>query len=207
MELERIRQQLRKPQPRFIGEEQAFRSAVIVPLIKKDNRWHILFEVRSVTMRKQPGDISFPGGQIDETDASIIEAAKRETEEELGIDHEQIDIVEELSPLVMSPSFVVYPVVAVIPDETHYTLNPDEVGSTFTIPVDWLLSHEAYRHYVLVKLQPKDDFPYDKIARGRDYKWRSRDMEEWFYEYEGHTVWGLTARILRYVIEQLKKDE
>ena len=83
MFLDKLKKELNDKQPLFIGEETALRYAVLIPLVQVDGEWHVLFEVRSLTMRKQPGDISFPGGRIDPTDASPMEAAIRETHEEL----------------------------------------------------------------------------------------------------------------------------
>ena len=102
-----------KINPLFIGEETAFRSAVLIPLVQVDGEWHILFEVRSFTMRKQPGDISFPGGRIDATDPTPLAAALRETYEELGVDPKTVTLVGQLSPYIASPAFVIYPFVAI----------------------------------------------------------------------------------------------
>ena len=52
---------------------------------------------------------------------------------------------------------------------------------------------------------PLTDFPYDKIANGNQYQWRSRVIEEWFYDYEQYTIWGLTARILKHFIDTLNR--
>lgn len=205
MDLRKIQQNLMKPQPLFIGEQNAFRSAVVVPLVKKEDGWHILFEVRSSKMRKQPGDISFPGGQIDDSDETVVAAAIRETYEELGVSVDDIHVIQQLPPLIMSSTFVVYPTVAIIPNQTSYTVSEDEVDGIFTIPLNWLIQHEPYMHLVAMQPQPNEDFPYEKVANGRDYQWRARSMEEWFYEYEGKTVWGLTARILKYFIDQVKE--
>ena len=92
MFLDKLKNDLSQHQSLFIGEETAFRSSILIPLIQVDEEWHILFEVRSFTMRKQPGDISFPGGRIDSTDETPLEAAIRETHEELGIDPATINI-------------------------------------------------------------------------------------------------------------------
>ena len=95
MFLDKLKYQLDQKRAMFIGEETAFRSAVLIPLVQVGGEWHILFEVRSFKMRKQPGDISFPGGRIDATDQSPLAAALRETSEELGVDLEQITILGE----------------------------------------------------------------------------------------------------------------
>lgn len=205
MFLDKLKHQLQQNQSLFIGEETAFRSAVLIPLVQVNDKWHILFEVRSLTMRKQPGDISFPGGRIDATDASPLAAALRETHEELGIDPTTIHVVGPLSPYIASSSFVTYPFVAIIDtNQIIHEYNKDEVEEVLTVPIDWLLNYEPYMHLVSVEPMPSIDFPFDKIVNGAEYKWRTRTMEEWFFDYEQYTIWGLTARILKHFIELIK---
>lgn len=204
MFLNLLKEQLNAPQPLFLGEESAFRSAVLIPLVKIEGEWHVLFEVRALTMRKQPGDISFPGGKIDAADASPLAAALRETHEELGVDRETIQVLGKLSPFVLSPTVVVFPFIGVMEEVPLHTYNKDEVEEVFVVPVKWLLAHEPYIHYVPVEPKPRADFPYEKIANGENYQWRTSQMEEWFFEYENYTIWGLTARLLKYFIEKLK---
>ncbi|MET3657543.1 NUDIX hydrolase [Sporosarcina psychrophila] len=205
MFLDQLKNQLNENQPLFIGEETALRSAVLIPLVQVDEEWHILFEVRSFTMRKQPGDISFPGGRIDSTDPSPMAAALRETHEELGVDPKTVTIVGTLSPYVASSSFVIYPFVATIDyNQIIHSYNKEEVEEVFTIPLKWLLDYEPYMHSVSVEPVPSLNFPYEKIMNGAQYQWRARSMEEWFFDYEKYTIWGLTARILKHFIEIIK---
>ncbi|MFJ7951676.1 NUDIX hydrolase [Lysinibacillus sp. NPDC096418] len=205
MFLDKLQNQLNQDQLQFIGEETAFRAAVLIPLVVVDGEWHILFEVRSFTMRKQPGDISFPGGRIDATDSSPMAAAVRETSEELGVDPKTIHVVGQLSPYITSSSFITYPFVATIDsDQFLHAYNKDEVEEVFIVPIKWLLNYEPYKHEVSVELVPSPDFPFDKIVNGTQYQWRTRSMEEWFFDYEKYTIWGLTARILKHFIEILK---
>ncbi len=204
MFLEKVKDVLDGAQPLFIGEETAYRSAIMIPIVQIADEWHILFEVRSLKLRTQPGDVSFPGGRIDSTDASPLAAAIRETHEELGIDPSSIEILGQMSPYVASPSFVVYPFIGVLPYEEVHSFNKDEVEEIFTIPVSWLLKHEPYMHTVNVQARPLEDFPFDKIVNGEKYQWRPRPVEEWFYDYENYTIWGLTARILKHFISIMK---
>ena len=105
MFLNKVTDQLNKNKSLFIGEATAFQSAVLIPFVQVDGEWHILFEVRSLTMRKQPGDISFPGGRIDPTDASPMAAAIRETTEELGVESRNNSDYWGIKPLY-SVSFI-----------------------------------------------------------------------------------------------------
>lgn len=204
MFLEKIKNGLSQNQTLFMGEETAMRSAVLIPLVQVNEEWHVLFEVRSLTMRNQPGDISFPGGRIDPTDATPVEAAIRETHEELGIDPSAIHVLGQMSAFIPTSSFVVYPFVAIIDDYLTHQLNKEEVEEIFTVPVKWLLSYEPYMHSVPVQPMPLIDFPYHKIANGDQYQWRLRVIEEWFYDYKEYTIWGLTARILKHFIDTIK---
>lgn len=180
------------------------RSAVMVPLVQVDGEWHVLFEVRSLSMRRQPGDISFPGGRIDPTDATAEAAAIRETHEELGIDPSAIRVLGQMSAFIPTSSFVVYPFVAIIDDHVTYKFNEEEVEEVFTVPISWLLNYDPYVHRVPVQPMPLTDFPYEKIANGNQYQWRTREIEEWFYDYQQYTIWGLTARILKHFVDTIK---
>lgn len=205
MALDQWKNRLHEYQSLFIGEETAYRSAIVIPLVQVDQEWHILFEVRSFSMRKQPGDISFPGGKIDDTDVSPRAAAIRETVEELGVDVNKIRIIGELSPFIASSSFVIYPFVVTIDyDEVMHSFNKDEVEEVFTIPIDWLINYEPYMHHITFEPIPSSDFPFHKIVNGEEYQWRTRFMEEWFFDYKNYTIWGITARILKHFIEIIK---
>ncbi|KGR79814.1 NUDIX hydrolase [Ureibacillus manganicus] len=200
-----LKNKLAQKQPLFIGEDTAFRFAVLIPLVQVEGQWHILFEVRSFAMRNQPGDISFPGGRIDKSDPTPMDAALRETYEELGIDPKTVNVIGQLSAYVASSSFVVYPFVATIDySQIKQSYNIEEVEEVFTIPIQWLLDYEPYMHKVSFDAIPSDDFPFDKIMNGSNYQFRTRAMEEWFYDYGKYTIWGLTARILKHLIEMLK---
>ncbi|WP_342504733.1 CoA pyrophosphatase [Sporosarcina sp. FSL K6-2383] len=197
--------QLKENEFHFIGEETAFRSAVLIPIVQVDGEWHILFEIRSFTMRRQPGDISFPGGRIDITDPTPLAAALRETHEELGVDPKTVTVIRQLSPYIASPAFVVYPFVAIIEySEIIHSYNTEEVEEVFTVPIKWLLNYEPYMHVVSVQATPASNFPFDKIMNGTQYQWRSIGMEEWFFDYKQYTIWGLTARILKHFIDIIK---
>ena len=205
MFLDNLKKRLSENQSLFIGEETSFRSAVLIPLVEMDGEWHILFEVRASTMRKQPGDISFPGGRIDSTDRTPLDAALRETSEELGVDPTTVKLVQQLRPYIASPTFVVYPFVAVIDyDQIIHSYNKDEVEEVFTVPVEWLLTYEPYMHLVSADPSPSPDFPFEKIMNGTKYQWGTRATEQWFFDYKQYTIWGLTARILKHFIEILK---
>ena len=97
-----IKNKLKNYDRSIIGAKNAMNAAILVPLVEVDGQLNLLFEVRSRNLNSQPGDISFPGGKIDQGDEGPLAAAIRETEEELGIPSENIDIITELD-LFVSP--------------------------------------------------------------------------------------------------------
>lgn len=193
-EIEKLSNRLKNIERNILGHETAVKSAVLVPLLKKNGRWHILFEVRSRNLKRQPGEICFPGGKVEKGE-SDEEAAVRETCEELQIKRKNLSVLGPLDILVQPQSFFVYPHVGIIEDET--IINPnEEVEEVFTVPLEWLNENEPDLHYLEMKIEPNQDFPFDLIPNGENYNWRKHRKPEYFYQYEKHVIWGLTARIL-----------
>lgn len=180
--------------PHLIDENKYKVSAVCIPLIKKPDGYHVLFEVRSSKIDAQPGDICFPGGMAEEGE-SPIETAIRETVEELLIPASSIEILAASDYILTASRLYIYPFVARLTDyENSYS--QDEVAEVFTVPLENILSQKPEFHLVKTKTQPEEDFPFDRIQGGRNYKWRARTEKEIFYQFGDHTVWGLTARLL-----------
>ncbi len=186
----------------IMGEEKALRASILIPLIEKDNEWHILFEARSEKLKHQPGDICFPGGRIDKEDASPEEAAIRETVEELGVSASNIEMLGELATYIPSTHMMIYPFAAIL-KSTDFVLSEDEVDHVFTVPVSYLMNHKPEEHIVDFDARPRKNFPFERIYGGKTYNFRNRQMTEIFYHYENWTIWGLTARILKHFLSLL----
>ena len=193
--------------PSILGHHQLRKSAVLLPLVEVEGETHILFEVQSMHMRSQPGDICFPGGRIDKTDSDPRHCAIRETTEELGISDACIDDVIPLDYIVNDLSRIIYPFVGRISNLEQITPNPSEVGEVFTVPLAFFLESEPKCYKVNLQVSPETDFPYHLIVGGEDYNWRVRQIDELFYEYNGKVIWGLTARILTHFIQLVKAEE
>lgn len=178
----------------IIDDESAL-AAVLIPLIEVNGEPHVLFEVRASNLPDQPGDVCLPGGMIEEGE-SPEEAAIRETSEELCIDKSQI---EDISPakVFQSPSITIFPFFARLKNYSG-TFSNDEVSEVFTVPLSFFETTKPEKHMVKWNRTPDEDFPYEKIVGGRNYKWRKQQQAVLFYEYEGHVIWGNTARIIYY---------
>ncbi|MBL4953950.1 CoA pyrophosphatase [Neobacillus sp. YIM B02564] len=201
MELDAIWLRLQQHTPTILGSRNLSKYAVMVPLMKKDDGVHVLFEVRSLQLRRQPGEICFPGGRIDPEDADEKAAAIRETKEELGIDTSDISEVYPLDYMVSPFGMMIYPFVGLIEQAERLNYNRSEVEEIFTVPLTYFLKHPPEIHHVEFKATPDIDFPFELLVGGKNYKWRSRGIDEYFYVYKGRAIWGLTARILAHFIE------
>jgi peroxisomal coenzyme A diphosphatase NUDT7 len=208
MELDCVLTKIKNHHPFILGSENYSKYAVLLPLIMKNDEIHILFEVRSLQLRRQPGEICFPGGRIDAQDKNEKSAAIRETVEELGINEAQITNVCPLNFLVSPFGMIVYPFTGVITSEETITPNPSEVEEIFSVPLSYFLQTEPKVYQVHFKAEPEDDFPFDLVIGGQNYNWRTRHMEEYFYLYNNRVIWGLTARIISHFIDIVtKKDD
>lgn len=205
MELSDVLSKVQLHTPSFLGNERFSKYAVLLPLVNVHHDIHILFEVRSQELRRQPGEICFPGGRMDEQDQSSLDTAVRETTEELGITKEQITDIYPIDFLLSPYGMIVYPYVGLINDFTSIIPNKSEVQETFTVPLSFFLNVKPDIYHVHTKLEPEEDFPFGLIPGGRNYNWQTRKMDELFFQYENKVIWGLTARILTHFIELLKK--
>lgn len=198
---------LKNHQPSILGEENFKKYAVLLPLIDMEEETHILFEVRSMDLRSQPGDICFPGGKVDTDDKTTTHTAIRETSEELGIFETDVYDVFPLDYMVSDFGRMIYPYVGRLKgDIKKITPNKDEVEEVFTVPLSYFLKTEPKKYKVHYEVMPEDNFPYDLIMGGENYDWRTRQLDELFYKYNGKVIWGLTAKILTHFVELLQKN-
>ena len=172
-------------------------SAVVVPLVRHHGRLGILFEVRSAGLNWQPGDICFPGGRIELDDASPMEAAVRETCEELGLPSSAIEVLGPLSYMVSPIGVMLYPFAAYIKDYDLIRPNNGEVAEVFVVPLDYLINCEPLTAHMELATRPLPDFPLELLENSYAKDWKRRTTYPvLFYQYDGHVIWGLTARVL-----------
>ncbi len=181
--------------PYINGHQNMKKASVLIAIVKKDNGYYILFQVRSKNLKTQPNEISFPGGKI-EPNESPLDAAIRETCEELGTNKNNIDIISDLDLLITPANLIIHPYVGYIKDISNLNINKDEVDHIFLVPISYLLKYKPSYYNNEVKIIPNENFPYNIIPNSHNYKFDSGNYPVLFYEYENYIIWGITAKIL-----------
>jgi len=195
---------LHRREAKILDHRRHFKTAVILPLIKQDDDFLVLFEKRSMNLSNQPGEICFPGGRCEPEDGGARNTAIRETCEELGMVHDDIELLADLDIMVSPFGILIIPFLAMLHNAESIKPNPDEVEKVFCVPLSYLMEHEPLRHQMSLSVTFPDNFPLDLIPQGKNYPFRQGILPQYFYIWEGEVIWGLTARILHHFIEMIK---
>ncbi len=182
--------------------------SVLVPLVYFNNTSHLLFEIRSDNLRRQPNEICFPGGKIEKGE-SPKECALRETTEELNISSKKISIISELDYIITYSNFTLYSFLGEIKysDVKEMKFNENEVKDCFLVPFEYFLNTDPIRHDIEILPKTPDEFPYHLIQNGKDYNWRKGKIPVYLYSYKDKVIWGLTARIIANMVRIIKDRE
>ncbi|NVK21113.1 MAG: CoA pyrophosphatase [Kangiellaceae bacterium] len=151
-------------------------SAVLVPIIEREQGLQLLLTQRTEHLKHHAGQISFPGGRMDDSDKDLIHTALRETEEEVGIEEPLIQVMGKLPLQPTVSGFMIQPVVATIANHYEMTLSADEVADAFEVPLDFVCDEANHNHYF-------------KEYQGRQYPIYS-------IPYQNRNIWGATASII-----------
>ncbi|WP_304129228.1 NUDIX hydrolase [Mogibacterium diversum] len=159
--------------------------------------------MRAINLRRQPGEICFPGGSTMEGEPPA-HAAIREASEELLIAPSSIEVLDELDVVNIYSGGTLQPIVGLLRDY-DYTFSSDEVAEVFTMPLAFFLENQPERYDVAMRSIPVEGFPYDRIEGGKAYAWDSSYRTIYFYQHDGRNIWGLTAGIVNDFIEKIKR--
>jgi 8-oxo-dGTP pyrophosphatase MutT (NUDIX family) len=195
--------------PEILGKDKYFNSAVLVPLVEIENKYHLLFEKRANHIR-QGGEVSFPGGEFDhKKDQGLRHTALRETSEELGINSEKIKILGKIGTLVAPMGVTVDAFVALISIMSLDELNIDknEVEKVFLVPIDHFLKKKPEEYSVKLEVHPsyKDEngklvelLPVQKLGLPERYSkpWKNGFHRILVYNSTEEVIWGITAEIV-----------
>lgn len=189
------------------GAEGKYRFfSVLLPVVDAKDGPEVLYEVRAKDMDRQPGEICFPGGEMEEGETPC-ECALRETYEEIGIPQNHIEVVSRLDTVYTYSNFAMHCYLGIVDEKelSALKLNRAEVDEVFTVSLEGLLSctPEIYETEVTQKIP--DDFPYEKVTGGRMYNWRRGRSVIPVYDIGGRIIWGLTARITKTFLEEIRE--
>lgn len=202
-----IKETLKNRKIGIIGEDVDYRKySVMIPLVKRNGEEYILFELRARSLNSQPGEISFPGGKIEEGEENF-EAAIRETCEELGTEAGNIDLLGQFDMLITQHNKIIYPFVGQIKDEKNLSPSKDEVDHVFYVPVSFFIENEPIVKNIRILSEPEEDFPYVEGVHAKDYKWDTGKSKVYFYRYNDYIIWGLTAKIIYYFIKKIMEEK
>lgn len=151
-------------------------AAVLVPIVDHAHGLTVLFTHRAAQLRTHAGQISFPGGRVERSDASPLQAALRETEEEIGLAREQVTFAGYLEPQLVRSGFWITPVVGFVQPDFSLKLQASEVSGTFEVPLHHILDcthHRSHPRLIGETTVLVYDIPYGE-----------------------HNIWGATAGIL-----------
>ncbi|MDD4509797.1 MAG: CoA pyrophosphatase [Oscillospiraceae bacterium] len=202
MNLQKLEQLMKNRHPSVIGIRHAY--AVLVPLVEIEGKLHLLYEVRSESLRRQPGEVCFPGGKL-EPGETPEEGALREAEEELGIPSQKVKLLGPLDYMHHQGVFVMYPFLGVISQETYESIvcNEAEVKEIFLTPLSYLAKHPPFVYEYQMIPDVREDFPYEKIRFTEGYSFSPGIGEVPIYEYQNHVIWGITGRITRSFLQTM----
>ena len=184
------------------------RFSVLVPMVKRAGEYHVIYEVRAAGMRRQPGEVCFPGGKI-EANESPKDCALRETVEELGISPTGIKVLGEMDFIAHRANFIMHTFLAVVEEDALdcMNLNPDEVGELLVVPLRHLQEVPPLEYDYALIPKTAENFPYELLGIPRDYKWQPGGENVPVYQWQNHAIWGLTGRITRHLLQLLQSKE
>lgn len=163
------------------------KAAVLIPVTRNSatQESHVVLTVRSANLKSHAGQISLPGGTWEARDADAVSTALRESEEEIGLRRDAVEIIGQLGEMALPSGFRVTPVIGLIEPGLQFTPCPVEVADIFQAPLELVLNPEAYRRSeILFNEQPR------------------QILELLFEDYR---IWGATANILHHLAEAVTR--
>lgn len=160
---------------RVWGSDDHRKAAVLIPITDRPEPGVILTQ-RPENLRNHAGQVAFPGGKIDESDADEIAAALREAQEELAIPPADVNIIGTTDIYYSGSGYRITPVIGVIPPDLDLRPNPGEVEDWFEIPLTQLLNLENFTQ--------------------RRAMWNGQERQYYDMTWQDRRIWGVTAGII-----------
>lgn len=158
-------------------------AAVLIPVVDRGGEGSVILTKRTEKLRSHSGQVAFPGGRIDPGDPTPEAAALRETEEEIGLSPDFIEVVGRMPDYVSGSGFRIAPVLSVVRPGFLLTINEDEVDDAFEVPLSFLM---------------------DPANHNRESRiWQDRERFFYTMPFGERYIWGVTAGIIRTLYERL----
>ncbi|MGL4772741.1 MAG: NUDIX hydrolase [Clostridium sp.] len=202
MDINLIKNRLSANDGYICGWREKRRASVTIPLININGEINVLFQVRALTLKHQPGDVCFPGGKIEKGE-SPLEGGIRETIEELGVKEENIEIIKELDVLVRYDNSIIHSYLVYI-NKKDFNINKEEVDHLFYVPLKYLLENSPLVVENKLKVHRAEGFPFELVRGGEKYKFRDGVYKSYFYKYNDYVIWGMTASILKGFLDMIE---
>jgi 8-oxo-dGTP pyrophosphatase MutT (NUDIX family) len=181
---ERTRRRLAARERRIVPDGPLIKAAVLIPIVDRGEPM-IAFTKRTERVGQHKGQMSFPGGVAERTDASLLDAALRECEEEVGLPRTSVEPLGALDDTeTVATSFVITPFVGLIRGAVAWQPDGEEIEKVIEVPFAALAEEGSFRVEVWTR---------DGVER-----------PVYFFDYEGETIWGATARILVHYLELMR---
>mgnify|MGYP001811856570 CR=1 FL=1 len=161
-------------------------ASVLIPIMQRAGELTVLLTQRAADLRLHPGQISFPGGRMEEGDEDLRFTALRETSEEVGIAPEQVSVIGYLDAMPTITGYAVTPVVGLVEASVELIIDPVEVETAFEVPLEFVLDDRSVQH------------------REREFEGRMVPMVE--FHFEDRRIWGITAHLLQVFRKYLLKE-
>ena len=169
-------------------------AAVLVPLVQHAQGLRVLLTRRTAHLRAHAGQVSFPGGRLEPTDASPAHGALREAAEEIALDAAQVEVIGELPPYLTVTSFEVKPVVAFVKPPVVVSPDPHEVEDIFEVPLEFLMNPAHHRRHQMQLA--------DRTRQFLSMPWTGKG---WSGVEQEYFIWGATAAMLRNLYHLLSR--
>ena len=180
----RTRARLENRERRVVPPGPLIRAAVLVPIVDKGEP-HLLFAKRTDRVGHHKGQIGFPGGTVSARDASVLDAALRECEEEVCLPRGVVDILGVLDDSeTVATQFVITPYVGLVREPVVWKADGEEIERVIEVPYAALAAPGAFR---------VEQWERDGVTR-----------PVYFFDWYGDVIWGATARILKHYLELLE---
>jgi 8-oxo-dGTP pyrophosphatase MutT (NUDIX family) len=159
------------------------KAAVLVPIVDRGEPF-VVFAKRTERVGTHRGQISFPGGRVDPSDAGFLEAALRESEEEIGLPPRAVELLGALDDTeTVATQFIITPFVGVVRAPVAWQPDGHEIEKVIEVPLAALRDRSNLR----VEYRERDGMSHEVL----------------FWDYQGETIWGATARILKQYLDVL----